>query len=132
MFPSRFSNHLHVWNRRLRTVAATAWAGAAALLICSASWAASAIAAPQSPTAGFGGGAIIAGAHLTGTEPERVFAGSLTLDEAVAEAQKRHNAKVVKAEAHQDGGKTVYELRLLSDDGRVWTIRVDAATGAEL
>ena len=63
---------------------------------------------------------------------ERAYAGGLTLDEAVAEAEKRYHAKVVKAEARQDGDKTVYELRLLSDDGRVWTIRVDAATGAGL
>ena len=62
----------------------------------------------------------------------RAFAGSLSLDEAVAQAEKRYNAKVVKAETKQEGGKTVYELRLLSDDGRVWTIRVDAATGAGL
>lgn len=64
--------------------------------------------------------------------PARAFAGALTLDEAVAQAEKRYNAKVVKAETHQEGGKTIYELRLLSDDGRVWTIRVDAATGAGL
>lgn len=64
--------------------------------------------------------------------PARSFAGALTLDEAVAQAEKRYNAKVVKAETHQEGGKTIYELRLLSDDGRVWTIRVDAATGAGL
>ena len=59
-------------------------------------------------------------------------AGAVSLDEAVAQAEKRHNAKVVKTATSQEGGRAVYELRLLSEDGRVWTVRVDSATGAEL
>ena len=61
-----------------------------------------------------------------------VTAGAVSLDQAVAAAEKQHNAKVVKTATTQEGGKTVYELRMLSEDGRVWSIRVDGATGAEL
>jgi uncharacterized membrane protein YkoI len=39
---------------------------------------------------------------------------------------------VVKAEAEQENGHKVYVLRLLSEAGRVWTVRVDAASGALL
>lgn len=54
----------------------------------------------------------------------------LSLDEAVDRAQKRYKARVVRAETSESGGRVVYVLRLLSDeDGRVWTVRVDAQTG---
>jgi uncharacterized membrane protein YkoI len=52
-----------------------------------------------------------------------------SLDEAIATAERRHKARVVKANVLQGGGRCVYELRLLSDEGRVWTIRVDSRTG---
>ncbi len=56
----------------------------------------------------------------------------VSLDAAVAAAQERHRARVVKAEVIENQGRRVYSLRLLGGDGRVWTIRIDAATGAEL
>ncbi len=56
----------------------------------------------------------------------------VSLDAAVAAAQERHRARVVKAEVIESDGRKVYALRLLGGDGRVWTIRIDAATGAEL
>lgn len=62
-----------------------------------------------------------------------VLAGDgVSLDAAVAAAQERHRARVVKAEVIESDGRKVYALRLLGGDGRVWTIRIDAATGAEL
>jgi uncharacterized membrane protein YkoI len=45
-------------------------------------------------------------------------------------AQRRYNARVVRAEVSERGGRRVYLLRLLSDDGRVFNVRVDAATGS--
>ena len=52
------------------------------------------------------------------------------LDEAVDRAQKRYKARVVRAETSESGGRIVYVLRLLSEeDGRVWTVRVDAQSG---
>jgi uncharacterized membrane protein YkoI len=52
-----------------------------------------------------------------------------SLDEAIAASERRHKARVVRANVVQGGGRCVYELRLLSDEGRVWTIRVDSRTG---
>jgi uncharacterized membrane protein YkoI len=53
----------------------------------------------------------------------------ISMDEAVDMAQRRYNARVVRAEVSERGGRRVYLLRLLSDDGRVFNVRVDAATG---
>jgi uncharacterized membrane protein YkoI len=57
--------------------------------------------------------------------------GGMTLDQAVAMVEKRFKAKVVRTEVRQDGERKVYVLRLLNDD-RVWSVRVDASTGAIL
>jgi uncharacterized membrane protein YkoI len=53
----------------------------------------------------------------------------MSLDEAVALVQSRYDAKVVKAETVQQRGREVHRIRLLSPDGRVWTVSVDAASG---
>jgi uncharacterized membrane protein YkoI len=52
-----------------------------------------------------------------------------SLDEAIESVERRNKARVVKANVIQDGSRCVYELRLLSDEGRVWTVRVDSRTG---
>ncbi|MGH8134439.1 MAG: PepSY domain-containing protein [Steroidobacteraceae bacterium] len=57
---------------------------------------------------------------------------SISMDQAVKMAEQRYHARVVKAETQKDNGHTVYVLRLLNDSGRVWTVRVDAASGAVL
>ena len=64
--------------------------------------------------------------------PGRASAGThaMSLDEAVSMAERRFHARVVRADSQQESGRTVYVLRLLNDSGRVWTVRVDAATGA--
>jgi uncharacterized membrane protein YkoI len=54
---------------------------------------------------------------------------AMSLDEAVALVQSRYEAKVVKAETVQQRGREVHRIRLLSPDGRVWTVSVDAASG---
>ncbi len=53
----------------------------------------------------------------------------LTLDEAVQQAEKRYKARAVRAEEREENGRLVYHIRLLSEDGRVFDITVDAATG---
>jgi hypothetical protein len=58
-------------------------------------------------------------------------AGGTSLDEAVTAAQERYHARVVKAAVVENAGRKIYVLRLLGGDGRVWTIRIDAATGLE-
>lgn len=56
--------------------------------------------------------------------------GGLSMDEAVDLAQRRYNARVVRAEVSERGGRRVYLLRLLSADGRVFNVRIDAASGS--
>jgi Peptidase propeptide and YPEB domain len=50
----------------------------------------------------------------------------------IQEAQRRYKAQVVKVTEVTVGGRRAYELRLLSDQGRVWMVRVDAESGQEL
>jgi len=54
----------------------------------------------------------------------------MTLDQAVAMVERRFKARVVRKEVRQSGERKIYVLRLLNDEGRVWTVRVDAASGA--
>ena len=64
--------------------------------------------------------------------PERTQAGpAISLDEAVARAERRYNARAVRAEEKRHGDRVEYRTRLLGDDGRVFEVRVDAATGRE-
>ena len=56
-------------------------------------------------------------------------ADGLSLDEAVARAEKKYDARVVRAEEKRNGDRRVYQIRLLSDDGRVFDVTVDAETG---
>ncbi|MGD9599025.1 MAG: PepSY domain-containing protein [Steroidobacteraceae bacterium] len=62
---------------------------------------------------------------------ERAEAG-ISLDEAVNRAERKYRARVIRAETRESNGRRIHQLRLLSDDGRVWTVRIDAATGAEI
>ena len=54
------------------------------------------------------------------------------MDQAVRMVEQRYHARVVKAQAEEDNGRTVYLLRLLNDSGRVWTVRVDSVSGSVL
>jgi uncharacterized membrane protein YkoI len=56
--------------------------------------------------------------------------GPITLGQAVRLVQERYRAKVVRSQTVQEDGHTVYVLRVLSDSGHVWTVRVDAASGS--
>lgn len=65
--------------------------------------------------------------------PSRMLAErGISLDEAVARAERRHDARVVRAEERHSGDRVVYRIRLLGNDGRVFEVTIDAATGAEL
>jgi uncharacterized membrane protein YkoI len=64
--------------------------------------------------------------------PLALAAPTMSMDEAVKMAEQRYHARVVKAEAQSDNGHVVYVLRLLDESGRVWTVRVDAASGSVL
>jgi uncharacterized membrane protein YkoI len=57
---------------------------------------------------------------------------AMTLEQAVAMVQAKYGAQVMRANTVQEGGRTVHFIRLMSADrSRVWTVRVDAATGQE-
>lgn len=57
----------------------------------------------------------------------------LSRAEAVALVQRRYRARVVRTHFLQDAnGRPMYEFRLLSAGGKVWTVRIDAYSGAEL
>jgi hypothetical protein len=53
----------------------------------------------------------------------------ISLDEAVSRAERQYHARVVRTDVQDEDGRKVYVLKLLSDDGRVFTVRIDAATG---
>jgi hypothetical protein len=74
-------------------------------------------------------GTFIAGADAD----EPVVAGALrdgiSLDEAVRMAEAQYHARVVRTDVQDEDGRKVYVLKLLSEDGRVINVRIDAATG---
>ena len=53
----------------------------------------------------------------------------ISLDEAVRMAESQYRARVVRTDVQDEDGRKVYVLKLLSDGGRVITVRIDAATG---
>ena len=64
---------------------------------------------------------------------ERAMADrAISLDEAVARAERRYDARVVRAEEKQHGDRIEYRIRLLGADGRVFEVRIDAESGREL
>jgi len=64
---------------------------------------------------------------------ERAMADrAISLDEAVARAERRHDARAVRAEEKRRDNRIVYRIRLLGSDGRVFEVTVDAETGQEL
>ena len=62
----------------------------------------------------------------------RYAQGGVSLDAVVRQMEQQFNARVVRAETREEKGRTVYVLRLLSEDGKVWTVKVDADSGAVL
>ena len=83
---------------------------------------------------------LAAGAPLAGKSQElidrrqrhdpRIEPAGVSLDQAVEMAQRRYRAKAVKAETVENGGRRVHQIRLLSAEGKVWTVKVDADSGA--
>lgn len=55
----------------------------------------------------------------------------LSLDEAVAQAERRYKARAVRAEEKRHGDRIEYRIRLLGEDGRVFEVRIDAGSGRE-
>jgi uncharacterized membrane protein YkoI len=66
----------------------------------------------------------------TGATPLVMPRSALSMDEAVRLVEEHYHARVVKAQTETEEGRTRYVLRLLNDAGKVWTVRVDAASGS--
>jgi len=58
--------------------------------------------------------------------------GGISLDEAVAKARRNNKGKVLSAETTRSDGRKVHRIKILTKDGRVKRIRVDARTGKKL
>lgn len=74
-------------------------------------------------------------------EPPRVLAERLVeppvadkaVDRIVRDVEKKNpGAKVVRQEVKEEKGRRVLVLRMLSDKGKVWMVRVDMDSGKEL
>jgi len=68
-----------------------------------------------------------------GDTPVKAFAaqrGGISLSQATAMALGRYQGRVVRAEPVMMGDHVVYEIRILGNDGRVRTVRIDAQTGS--
>jgi hypothetical protein len=71
-----------------------------------------------------------AGSAVPQTPPAaQAFRDEVSLDEAVRRAERQYRARVVRTDVQDEDGRKVYVLKLLSEDGRVITVRIDAATG---
>jgi uncharacterized membrane protein YkoI len=58
--------------------------------------------------------------------------GQLSREQAVTLVQQRYSARVVRTELSEQSGRRIYVFRLLSSDGKIWTVRIDAYSGAEV
>jgi uncharacterized membrane protein YkoI len=56
----------------------------------------------------------------------------LPLREILARAQTTHPGQVIEAELEDEGGAIVYEIKILTTDGRMMKLHYNAATGALL
>jgi hypothetical protein len=56
----------------------------------------------------------------------------LSRQEAMVLVQKRYGARVVRTDIADQEGRRLYVFRLLSSAGKVWIVRVDARSGAEV
>ena len=52
-----------------------------------------------------------------------------SLEDAVSEARGRHPGRVLSAETDRRGGRESHKIRILTRDGRVKRLRMDAESG---
>ena len=72
---------------------------------------------------------IQAGSNLETQYVEDARHDGISLDEAVRRAEQQFRARVVRTDVQDEDGRKVYVLKLLSEDGKVINVRIDAATG---
>ena len=64
-------------------------------------------------------------------EDRRPSGRVISLDEAMAQAEKRYRARAVHGEEKRKGDRIVYRIRLLDKDGRVFEVSIDADSGRD-
>jgi peptidase YpeB-like protein len=74
-------------------------------------------------------GPVVSGASMETHYIEDTRHDGISLDEAVRRAEAQYRARVVRTDVQDEDGRKVYVLKLLSENGRVMTVRIDAATG---
>lgn len=78
---------------------------------------------------GMPGAQLPSGSNVETPYLEAVRHDGISLDEAVRRAEQQFHARVVRTDVQDEDGRKVYVLKLLSENGRVMTVRIDAATG---
>lgn len=56
----------------------------------------------------------------------------LSRTQAAALVEQRYSARVVRATSIDEDGRHLYVFRLLSPAGKIWEVRIDARSGAEV
>lgn len=56
----------------------------------------------------------------------------VSLDQAAAMVRRQTGGRIIKASSRSSNGRTVHFIRVLTPDGKVFTVRVDARTGRVL
>jgi uncharacterized membrane protein YkoI len=56
----------------------------------------------------------------------------VSIDRVIEQVERRYKARVVRVDKKQRDDRLIYELRLMSEEKRVWTVKVDAETGKEI
>jgi hypothetical protein len=84
---------------------------------------------PFSQAHGMPGPVVHGGSNLETHYIDDVRRDGISLDEAVRRAEQQFRARVVRTDVQDEDGRKVYVLKLLSENGRVMTVRIDAATG---
>jgi len=74
-------------------------------------------------------GPVVPGSNVEERGVYEIPHDGISLDEAVRMAEAQYRARVVRTDVQDEDGRKVYVLKLLSDGGRVITVRIDAATG---
>ncbi|MCU7830593.1 MAG: PepSY domain-containing protein [Candidatus Thiodiazotropha sp. (ex Myrtea sp. 'scaly one' KF741663)] len=52
--------------------------------------------------------------------------GGLSLDQAVRQAKERVDGRVISAETRENNGHRTHNIRILTDDGKLRRLRIDA------
>lgn len=56
----------------------------------------------------------------------------VSLDQAAAMVRRQTNGRIIKASTRRSNGRAIHHIRVLTRDGKVFTVRVDATSGRRL